>query len=144
MEAVLLRVPPDSLRSLADLQEEMGNRLKMHHASYITQLTFDPNKEYPSILFNGRSFEGAGKITGDSALAVREMMASPAVKRIMYGNKTLRTVEQNLQLPDVTILPPPKRDSIPAAAPVTIEDVGKPEAADLSMDARVKAFLAAQ
>ncbi len=151
MEAALLRVPPDSLKSLAKLGEDMGIRRGFHHASYITRLTFDPEKEYPSILFNALD-----PVDEESAPVILDMMKGPDLERIMYGRgaramESVARITQNVQpisvldqsgngqhmAGHVTITPR-------AAAPVTIEDIGKPEEADLSMDARVKAFLAAQ
>jgi hypothetical protein len=159
MEPALLRVPPDSLKSLAKLGEDMGIRRGFHHASYITRLSFDPEKEHTSILFNALE-----PVDEDSAPVILDMMKGPDIERIMYG-RGARAVAQ----PDLAVLSPPKPVPIvpraapvtildksgdeqriltgrraATAAPVTIEDVGKPEEADTSMDARVKAFLAAQ
>lgn len=93
IEPVFLRVPPDSLTSLAVMGETMG-RSGFHYSAYITRITFDPNKAHPEMVF--RPLQG---LTDAEAPVILAMRDDPNVGRITGGNVvgSLKAVEQALQ-----------------------------------------------
>src|SRR5262245_20849498 len=50
LEPMLLRVPPDSLQNLASTGDAMVAK-GYHYSTYLTRLSFDPQKAHPCILF---------------------------------------------------------------------------------------------
>jgi hypothetical protein len=76
IEPVFLRVPPDSLNSLAIMGETMAAQ-GYHYSSYITRIVFDPNKAHPSMVF--RPLQG---LTDQEAPVILEVRSDPMVGRI--------------------------------------------------------------
>lgn len=84
MEAVFLRVPPASLNSLAimgDTMEKQG----YHFSSYITRITFDPQKSWPEM-----QFKPVQELTDAEAPVIFELMGDDLVKRITEGDISRR------------------------------------------------------
>jgi len=84
MEAVFLRVPPASLNSLAimgDTMEKQG----YHFSSYITRITFDPQKSWPEMVF-----KPVQELTDAEAPVIFELMGDDLVKRITEGDISRR------------------------------------------------------
>lgn len=82
MEPVFLRVPPDSLNSLAIMGEGMANQ-GFHFSSYITRITFDPNKAHPCMNF--RPLQG---LTDGEAPVILDLRNDATVGRITGGEST--------------------------------------------------------
>ena len=80
LEPVFLRVPPDSLNSLAIMGETMAAQ-GYHYSSYITRITFDPQKAHPCMQF--RPLQG---LTDQEAPVILELRDSPIVGRITGGD----------------------------------------------------------
>ena len=83
MEPVFLRVPPDSLNSLAIMGEGMANQ-GYHYSSYITRITFDPNKAHPCMVF--RPLQG---LTDAEAPVILDLRSDATVGRITGGEVAL-------------------------------------------------------
>lgn len=82
MEAMFLRVPPDSLNSLAIMGETMSSQ-GHHYASYITRITFDPQKAHPCMVFRPLQ-----PLTDSEAGIILELRGDPIVNRITGGDLT--------------------------------------------------------
>lgn len=91
MEPVFLRVPPDSLNSLAIMGEGMSNQ-GYHYSSYITRITFDPEKAHPCMVF--RPLQG---LTDGEAPVILDLRKDAAVDRITGGDKTSPAVSEPTQ-----------------------------------------------
>jgi len=76
MEPMFLRVPPDSLQSLAIMGDTMVPQ-GYHYAQYLTRITFDPNKAHPSMVF--RPIQ---PLTDPEGEVVAELLTNPAIGRI--------------------------------------------------------------
>lgn len=76
LEPVFLRVPPASLTSLAVMGETMANQ-GFHYSSYITRITFDPNKAHPEMSF--RPLQG---LTDAEAPVILDLCKDTMVGRI--------------------------------------------------------------
>jgi hypothetical protein len=84
IEAVFLRVPPASLNSLAimgDTMEKQG----YHFSSYVTRITFDPQKSWPEM-----QFKPVQELTDAEAPVIFELMGNDLVKRITEGDISRR------------------------------------------------------
>ena len=79
MEPVFLRVPAGSLSSLAVLGETMANQ-GWHFSSFITRITFNPEKSWPEMVF--RPLQG---LTDKEAPIIKDLRADPLVERITGG-----------------------------------------------------------
>ena len=79
MEPVFLRVPAGSLSSLAVLGETMANQ-GWHFSSFITRITFNPEKSWPEMVF--RPLQG---LTDNEAPIIKELRVDPLVERITGG-----------------------------------------------------------
>jgi hypothetical protein len=77
MEPVFLRVPAGSLSSLAVLGETMANQ-GYHYSSFITRVTFNPEKSWPEMVF--RPLQG---LTDKEAPIIKELRQDPIVPRII-------------------------------------------------------------
>ncbi len=84
MEPVFLRVPPDSLNSLAIMGEGMATQ-GFHYSSYITRITFDPNKAHPCMVF--RPLQG---LTDGEAPVILDLRKDPIVGRITGGEVAIQ------------------------------------------------------
>lgn len=96
MEPVFLRVPPDSLNSLAIMGDTMAAQ-GYHYSSYITRITFDPQKAHPCMIF--RPLQG---LSDNEAPVILELRADPTVGRITGGDTALpglQAVSQALSSP---------------------------------------------
>lgn len=95
MEPAFLRVPPASLNSLAIMGEAMAAQ-GHHYSSYITRITFDPNKSWPEMVF--RPLQG---LTDAEAPVILPLRAHPMVARILGEdiNGGLKAVTQALEAP---------------------------------------------
>lgn len=76
VEPCFLRVPPDSLNSLAIMGETMAAQ-GYHPSSYITRITFDPAKAHPCMVFRPLQ-----ELTDKEAPVILELRADPTVGRI--------------------------------------------------------------
>lgn len=83
MEPVFLRVPPDSLNALAIMGDGMANQ-GYHYSSYITRITFDPNKAHPCMVF--RPLQG---LTDAEAPVILDLRQDATVGRITGGELAL-------------------------------------------------------
>jgi hypothetical protein len=93
MEPMFLRVPPDSLNSLAIMGDTMSNQ-GYHYSTYLTRVSFDPNKAHPCM-----QFRPLQPLNDQEAEVVLELRSQPLVGRITGGDVTsqgIRTVEQAL------------------------------------------------
>jgi hypothetical protein len=88
LEPVFLRVPPASLNSLAIMGDTM-DRQGFHYASYVTRITFDPNKSWPEMVF--RPIQ---QLTDAELPVVLKMRDDPVSARITGGDFTLPTTSQ--------------------------------------------------
>lgn len=96
LEPVFLRVPPDSLNSLAVMGEQTAKQ-GYHFVSFITRITFDPAKAHPCMVF--RPIQ---KLTDAEAQPILDLVKDPMVGRITGGDLAglgLRAVAQALQPP---------------------------------------------
>jgi hypothetical protein len=84
MEPVFLRVPAASLNSLAILGETMSKQ-GYHYASYITRITFDPQKSWPEM-----QFRPVQELTNAEAPVILELMGNMLVERITVGDGSRR------------------------------------------------------
>lgn len=83
IEPVFLRVPPDSLSSLAVMGETMEKQ-GFHYSTYVTRITFDPNKAHPSMMFRPLQ-----KLSDGEAPVILELRRDPGVERIVGGKSTI-------------------------------------------------------
>lgn len=81
IEPVFLRVPPDSLNSLAIMGETMGNQ-GFHYSTYITRITFDPQKAHPCMVFT--PLQG---LTDKEAPTILTLRDDPTTARITGGDQ---------------------------------------------------------
>lgn len=81
IEPVFLRVPPDSLNSLAIMGETMGNQ-GFHYSSYITRITFDVQKAHPCMVFT--PLQGLTEKEAPTILTLRD---DPTTARIIGGDQ---------------------------------------------------------
>lgn len=77
LDPMFLRVPPDSLQSLAVMGDTMRHK-GFHYSTYLTRISFDPLKAHPSMVFRPvRPLdENEGKF-------VIELMEDPSIGRII-------------------------------------------------------------
>jgi hypothetical protein len=78
-EPMFLRVPPDSLNSLAIMGDTMS-RQDIHHSTYWTRITFDPVKAHPSMVFRPNL-----PVEDKYVPLVLELRESPVLARITGG-----------------------------------------------------------
>jgi hypothetical protein len=113
LEPIFLRVPPASLTSLGVMGETMGNQ-GFHYSSYITRITFDPNKAHPEMVF--RPLQG---LTDQEAPVILDLCKDPTVGRITGGNIALaspKLVELNPPGASATGLTAPAAQTMQAGA----------------------------
>lgn len=84
VEPVFLRVPPDSLNSLAVMGETMGSQ-GHHYSSYITRITFDPQKAHPAMVF--RPIQG---LSEQEAPVIIELTQNSLVGRITGNDQKIK------------------------------------------------------
>ncbi len=161
MEPMFLRVPPDSLNSLAIMGDTMS-RQGYHYSTYITRITFDPQKAHPSMVF--KPIPG---LTEKDAPVIMELRKDPTVDRITVGDAAsagMHGVNQALQSPSVTGLiastpPAPLSNGghtlgtptsgvstvssppQPKPGPQTVADVGLAVDTDDDLDARIAGLI---
>jgi hypothetical protein len=98
LEPAFLRVPPASLNSLAIMGDTMASR-GFHYSSYVTRITFDPQKAHPEMVF--RPLQG---LTAAEAPMILQMRTDAQVDRIVTGGfaegamRTLPGPQQNTGL----------------------------------------------
>jgi hypothetical protein len=126
MEPVFLRVPAASLNSLAILGETMSKQ-GYHYASYITRITFDPQKSWPEM-----QFRPVQELTNAEAPVILELMGNMLVERITVGDGSrreggLQVVNQPVSQQGAQIAPAgappftaPPANATPAAPPTII------------------------
>ena len=93
MEPVFLRVPPDSLNALGIMGDTMTAQ-GFHYASYITRITFDPDKAHPCMVFS--PLQG---LSNAEAPVILDLMRDPAVGRITGGDAALAGTRTVVSLP---------------------------------------------
>lgn len=86
MEPMFLKVPPASLQSLSSMGDTMSAQ-GYHYSSYLTRLSFDPDKAHPSIVF--RPLQPLGEA---EATVVMELRNDPVIDRITGNNADPVTV----------------------------------------------------
>lgn len=57
MEPAFLRIPPDSMQSLARFGDELAKQ-GYHYSTYVTRLSFDPNTSHPKLMFRATALLG--------------------------------------------------------------------------------------
>lgn len=80
LEPVFLRVPPDSLQAAAQMGDNMAKQ-GLHYSSYVTRVSFDPQKSHPSMVFT--PIQG---LSNEEAPVILDLRQNPLVDRIMYGD----------------------------------------------------------
>ena len=119
MEPAFLRVPAASLNSLAIMGETMSKQ-GYHYSSYITRITFDPQKSWPEMMF-----KPVQELTNAEAPVIIDLIRNPLVERITIGDTSKRD-PNGLQVvnprplppaPSATPAPPP---TITVAAPSSV------------------------
>ena len=110
MEPAFLRVPAASLNSLAIMGETMSKQ-GYHYSSYITRITFDPQKSWPEM-----QFRPVQELTDAEAPVIVELIHNPLVERITIGDASRRD-GNGLQVVNPRPLPP---SATQAPAPTTI------------------------
>jgi hypothetical protein len=118
VEPVFLRVPPDSLNSLAVMGETMAQQ-GFHYSSYIARITFDPQKAHPSMVFRP-----VQPLSEQEVPVILDLRADPIVGRITGGDLAglgLQAVSQALSSPGTvaTGLAAPATATTQQAAPAT-------------------------
>lgn len=113
LEPVFLRVPPASLNSLAILGETMRKR-GYHSSTYVTRITFDPDKSWPEMVF--RPLQG---LSAQEAPAIIELRQNPLVGRIVHGDRRTSGGPALTQAPQPLGLsaPSPSAASAPRTTP---------------------------
>lgn len=84
VEPVFLRVPPASLKNLAELHTQMAEVQGFHHATYVTRISFDPKEPHPKMVF-----QALQPLTDSEEPFVRKLMENPMNKRITEGDIVL-------------------------------------------------------
>jgi hypothetical protein len=148
MEPVFLRVPADSLKNLAAMDTMMSDQ-GFHYLSYVTRISFDPNKPHPCMVF--KAIQGLGE---DEGKAVIEMSKHPLVRRITGGGDAPAITHQDAPAPvtngngsrtsiDYVAAsaameePQVPLDDAPVAQVSAVADAGVPEESDAAMDALI-------
>ena len=117
MEPAFLRVPAASLNSLAIMGETMSKQ-GYHYSSYITRITFDPQKSWPEM-----QFRPVQELTDAEAPVIVELIHNPLVERITIGDASRRD-GNGLQVVNPRPLPPSATQApaptitAPAASPL--------------------------
>lgn len=84
LEPVFLRVPPDSLNSLANMGDNMSAQ-GYHPSSYITRITFDPQKAHPCM-----EFRPLQPLSDQEAPVILDIRKDPLVNRITGAELALQ------------------------------------------------------
>lgn len=79
-EPIYLRIPPASLSNLAKLWKLMADGQGLHHATYVTRISFDPSKTHPKLVF-----QAVRGLTEAEGAAVDSLLTDPVVDRICNG-----------------------------------------------------------
>ena len=116
MEPAFLRVPAASLNSLAIMGETMSKQ-GYHYSSYITRITFDPQKSWPEM-----QFRPVQELTDAEAPVIVELIHNPLVERITIGDASRRD-GNGLQVVNPRPLPP---SATQAPAPTITAPVASP------------------
>jgi hypothetical protein len=82
LEPMFLRVPPDSLQSLATMGEVMSKNGR-HFSTYLTRIHFDPVKAHPSMIFRP-----VQPLTEQEAEVVLELQNNSVIGRITGAEVT--------------------------------------------------------
>lgn len=98
LEPVFLRVPPDSLQSLAAMGDAMTSQ-GHHYSSYVTRITFDPNKAHPCMVFSPLQ-----KLTAQEAPVILDLRKDALVTRIVLGDSN-PNLAQVAHQPQVQLAP---------------------------------------
>ena len=125
MEAMFLRVPPDSLNSLAIMGETMSQQ-GYHYASYITRITFDPQKAHPCMVFRPLQ-----PLSDAEASLILEMRGDPIVGRITGGDVVTGGMKQVASVPPSTVaagLVAPAQ-TMPSTPPTPVQPTPPPQQA---------------
>jgi hypothetical protein len=80
LEPVFLRVPPDSLQSLSQMGDRMSHQ-GFHYASFVTRITFDPNKAHPCMVF-----EPVQPLTMQELPLIKDLRNDATTIRIICGD----------------------------------------------------------
>jgi len=82
MDPMFLRVPPDSLNSLAIMGDTMTSQ-GFHYSTYLTRISFDPQKAHPCM-----QFRPLQPLNDQEAEVVIELRKNPIIERITGGDAT--------------------------------------------------------
>lgn len=107
VEPCFLRVPPDSLNSLAIMAETMEHR-GFHYSSYVARITFDPNKAHPCMVFNPIQ-----RLSDEEGKVILDLRSQPDVGRITGGDLVLRQAAPPPQAGSVLVAPATKAVTAP-------------------------------
>lgn len=101
LEPAFLRVPPASLNALAIMGDTMSAR-GYHYSSYVTRITFDPNKPHPEMQFKPHQ-----PLTAEEAPVILQLRADMQVERIISGGfaEAMRSVPALGQAAPLGLLP---------------------------------------
>lgn len=125
LEPVFLRVPPDSLNALAIMGEGMANQ-GFHYSSYITRITFDPNKAHPCMIF--RPLQG---LADNEAPVILELRNDPTVARITGSSETHAVEEVATPTPASGLTVIPAAPAAPVATSLAVAGLPQPSAGAL-------------
>jgi hypothetical protein len=92
LEPAFLRVPPASLNALAIMGDSMSNK-GYHYSSYVTRITFDPQKPHPEM-----QFKPIQALAQDEAPVILQLRQDIQVERIVSGGfaDAMRTIPSQL------------------------------------------------
>lgn len=105
---VLLRVPPASLKNLAQYGAEL-DRAGVHYFAVATRLSFDPNAAYPLL-----TFSPARMLTDMEAGQVVQVMQNPVIERMLSAAQQPTAASPQSQ-PHAPVVPPQARAPAPPA-----------------------------
>jgi hypothetical protein len=99
VEPMFLRVPADSLNSLAIMGDTMSSQ-GFHYSTYWTRITFDPVKAHPCMVFRP-----VQPVKDEEVGVILELRNNPAVGRITGGDIALqgpRLINEEPEMPSLT------------------------------------------
>jgi hypothetical protein len=120
VEPMFLRVPPDSLNSLAIMGDTM-TRQGFHYSTYWTRISFDPVKAHPCMVFRPLQ-----PVKEDEAPVILELRDSPTVMRIIGGDVSQQGSMREVEQEGPSLTAPVTRPEPVAAEPAPVLPLKKP------------------